>query len=151
MRKPYQGHRDRLESALAALGESHCECRGWAGVRGRDPGRATLWIQGQAGVSAGNPWERCFVGAGQTSSYSFPGRLKRDIGLNPTSVIFELWSPEKVVPIPGFNFLDDEVETRMLCLLLEEHFTSGRSQLPEQHLPSSLSCPGRYTSRSRSW
>lgn len=53
--------------------------------------------------------------------HRFPGRLKRDIGLNPTSVIFKLWDPEKAVPIPDFSFFDDEVETQMLCLLLEGH------------------------------
>lgn len=122
-----------LGSEVETLGEPRCGYRDRPGSVLGTLGKDALWVQGQ------------------TSSYSFPGRLKRDIGLNPTSVIFELWSPEKVVPIPGFNFLDDEVETRMLCLLLEGQFTSGRSQLPEQHLPSSLSCPGRYTARSRSW
>lgn len=77
---------------------------------------------------------RCFSGRVRT--------LKRDIGLNPTSVIFQLWGPENVIPTPGFSFLNNEVETWMMCLHLEGKFISGGSQHPEHHLPSSLSCPG---------
>lgn len=32
-----------------------------------------------------------------------------------------------------------------MLLLLEGQFISGGSQHPEQHLPSLLSCPGKYT------
>lgn len=74
-----------------------------AGFRGRDPGRATLWIQGQAGASAGNPWETFFVGAGTNKQFTaFLGRSEpprhRDVGPNPTSVNFQLRRPENTMP-----------------------------------------------------
>lgn len=98
LREPYQGRRDRLESALGALREPHRGCRDRLGSAAETLGEPQHGCRDKQTA-------HCFFGKGR--SFERRGSESRLCSL-PTL------DPEIVIPFatttPGFSFLNDEAE-----------------------------------------
>lgn len=101
LREPYQGRRDRLESALGALQEPHRGCRDRLGSAIETLGEPRMGAETGWGQQR-RPWESLTVGAETNRPLTaFLGKAEalKDVGLNLASVHFLLWTLRSSNPL----------------------------------------------------